>query len=137
MKKELGFKHAVEVRFRDIDIGGHAHHSQAIIYFEEARAAYWRDVVGRPGLEDVDYILAEIEVRYKQRVLYPDTLEVRVGVNRLGRKFFEMEYEVYSSNGALLVSGSSTQVMYDYAVGASKRVPEDVLDRITAHDGPF
>ncbi len=137
MTERLGFRHAVDVRFRDIDIGGHAHHSEALIFFEEARAAYWRQVVGRERVEDIDYILAEMTVRYKKRVLYPDRLDVRIGVVRLGRKHFEMEYEVYSSDGSLLVTGESTQVMYDYSVGASKRVPEDVAAKITAQDGPF
>jgi len=137
MTKELRFKHGVDVRFRDIDIGGHAHHSQVLIYFEEARAAYWREVVGREGLQDIDFILAEVTVRFKQRVLYPDRLDVRVGVVTLGRKHFEMGYEAYSSDGDLLATGSSIQVMYDYAVGASKRVPEDVAQRLTEHDGPF
>ena len=41
------FRHPVEVRFKDIDIGGHAHHSHALVYFEEARSAYWREGVGR------------------------------------------------------------------------------------------
>mgnify|MGYP000736216198 CR=1 FL=1 len=137
MTERLSFQHAVDVRFRDIDLGGHAHHSEALIYFEEARSAYWRQVVGRQGLQDIDYILAEMTVRYKQRVLYPDRLDVRVGVVRLGRKHFEMEYEVYSSDGSLLISGESTQVMYDYSAGVSKRVPEEVAERITAQDGPF
>lgn len=135
MTERTGFKHSVDVRFRDIDIGGHAHHSQAIIYFEEARAAYWREVVGRPGLEDIDYILAELSVRYKQRVLYPDRLDVYVRVVRLGRKIFDMEYEVFGSSGDLLVSGSSTQVMYDYEAGASKRVPDEVEQKIRAFEG--
>lgn len=137
MSRELRFSHPVEVRFRDIDIGGHAHHSEALVYFEEARAAYWREVVGRQGLDDIDYILAELSVRYKQRVLYPDTLAVHVGVVRIGRKHFEMKYEVYSSAGDLLVTGASTQVMYDYEKGASKRIPEDVRTRLEEQDGPF
>ena len=44
------FRHAVEVRFKDIDLGGHAHHAQALVYFEEARTAYWREIVGRGGV---------------------------------------------------------------------------------------
>jgi hypothetical protein len=49
------FHHPVVVRFRDIDAGGHAHHSQALVYFEEARSAYWSEVVGKRGLDGVGY----------------------------------------------------------------------------------
>ncbi len=47
------FRYAVDVRFRDLDPMGHAHHSLPLIYFEEARAAYWRDVVGQGGLTGI------------------------------------------------------------------------------------
>ena len=62
---EISFKywHPVDVRFKDIDVGGHVHHSIALVFFEEARAAYWASVVGRVGLEEVDFILAEARVR--------------------------------------------------------------------------
>lgn len=133
------FHHEVEVRFRDIDIGGHAHHSEVLVYFEEARAAYWRDVVGRAGagLDDIDYVLAEAAIRFRKRIFYPETLRVGVRVSRLGKKHFEMEYEVRSGDGELVSSGTTTQIMYDYAQGASKPVPDDVRRAVEALDGPF
>lgn len=131
------FRHPVEVRFKDIDVGGHAHHSHALVYFEEARAAYWRGVVGREGAGDVDYILAEAEVRYHARVLWPQTLDVGVRVSRLGKKHFEMVYEVRSAAGDRLVSGRTVQVMYDYGAGASTRIPDDVRTALEERDGPF
>lgn len=131
------FRHPVPVRFRDIDVGGHAHHSEALMYFEEARAAYWRDVVGRAGLAGVDYILAEAEVRWHRRVLWPQTLSVGVRVVRLGKKHFEMAYEVVGEDGERLQSGRTVQVMYDYASGGTVRVPSEVREAIEAWDGPF
>jgi acyl-CoA thioester hydrolase len=131
------FVHPVAVRFRDIDVGGHAHHSQVLIYIEEARAEYWRRVAGRPTLEDVDYILAEATVRFRQRVLYPGTLLVAVRATVLGKKHFEMEYEVRSGTGDLLATARTVQVMYDYAAGSTKRIPEDVAAAVAEMDGPF
>jgi len=131
------FRHPVEVRFKDIDIGGHAHHSHALVYFEEARWAYWREVVGRGELSDVGYILAEASVRYHERVLWPARLDVGVRVTKLGRKHFEMDYEVLGSDGRRLVSGRTVQVWYDYDKGCSGRIPEDVRQSIEALDGPF
>ncbi|MEJ2540794.1 MAG: thioesterase family protein [Gemmatimonadota bacterium] len=131
------FQYGVPVRFKDVDVGGHAHHSHALVYFEEARAAYWREVVGRPGIDDVDYILAEVQVRYHQRVLWPQELVVGVRVSRLGKRHFEMAYEARGSDGALLISGRSTQVMFDYEAGRSKAIPEDVREAISERDGPY
>lgn len=132
------FHHPVEVRFSDIDVGGHAHHSHALVYFEEARAAYWREVVGREGLDDVDYILAEASARYHARVRWPRTLRVGVRVSRLTRRSFEMEYEVQGEGSAgPLITGSTVQVMYDYDAGATGRVPDDVRAAVVALEGPF
>lgn len=131
------FRHSIEVRFKDIDIGGHAHHSHALVYFEEARAAYWRRVVNRPDLKDIDYILAEARVRWHKRIAWPTRLDVSLRVPLMARKHFVMEYLVSSRGGEALLSGSTVQVMYDYAAGASKQIPEDVRAAITAHDGPF
>jgi acyl-CoA thioester hydrolase len=111
----------VPVRFKDIDVGGHAHHSHALVYFEEARAAYWERVTGYRGLGGVDYILAEISVRYRARVLWPDTLRVGVRTARLTRKTFEMEYEARTGDGTVVLTGRSTQIMFDY--DASRTVP--------------
>lgn len=130
-------RHPVDVRFKDIDVGGHAHHSHALVYFEEARAAYWREVVGRGSLDDVDYILAEAHVRYHARVLWPQRLDVGVRVSRLGKRHFEMAYQVRSEAGELLVSGTTTQVMYDYDAAASMAIPDATRSAIEAVDGPF
>jgi acyl-CoA thioester hydrolase len=131
------FHHPVAVRFRDIDVGGHAHHSEAFMYFEEARAAYWRHVGGPSDAGEVDYIMAEASVRWHQRVLWPQTLSVGVRVSRLGKKHFEMEYEVVGASGERLQSGRTVQVMYDYDAGAPVRMSDDVRAAIEALDGPF
>ncbi len=137
-EKEAGgfrFVDRVPVRFRDVDIGGHAHHSEVLIYIEEARWRYWEEVAGRKGVEEVDYILAEARVRYHQRILYPDLLRVGVRVSSLGRKHFEMAYEVRSGDEELLASAWTTQVMYDYEGGESVRVPAELRERIEAFEG--
>lgn len=107
------------------------------MYFEEARAAYWREVAGRGGLDDIDYIMGEASIRWRQRVLWPQTLRVGVRVSRLGKRHFEMEYEVRSAEGECLVTGRTLQVMYDYAAESTKPIPEAVRDAIAALDGPF
>jgi len=131
------FHHPVDVRFKDIDLGGHAHHSHALVYFEEARWAYWREVAGRGASDPIDFILAEASLRWHQRVLWPQRLDVGVRVSLVGRKHFVMEYVVSSAEGRRLVSGATTQVMYDYEAKATRRLDEDLRARIEAFDGPF
>ncbi len=133
--RDFRFEAEVPVRFRDIDVGGHAHHSQILIYIEEARWAYWEQVTGRHSVEEVDYILAEVRVRYRNRVLYPDSLRVGVRATFIGRKHFELEYQLHSGRGDILASGWTTQVMYDYEAGRSIPLSDDLRDRIEAFEG--
>lgn len=125
----------VAVRFKDIDVGGHAHHSTVLVYFEEARARYWQEVVGKGGADEVDFILAEARVRYHARILYPQVLNVGVRVARLGKKHFVMEYLALDPEGEALASGETTMVMFDYDARRSKAVPPEVVAAIREKEG--
>lgn len=127
------FVHHVEVRFRDLDVMGHAHHSLPLIFFEEARAAYWREVAGRARVEDIDYIMAEATVRYHARIRYPCCIS-RLRTAQIGTKSLTMEYEARTEAGELVAEGRTVQVMYDYGAGRSIPVPEDVRARILAFE---
>lgn len=134
---EFRFHHPVTVRFRDIDVGGHAHHSEALMYFEEARWAYWTRVTGRGSIEDIDYVLAEARIRWHRRVLWPQTVQVGVRATRVGRKHFELDYEVRGDDATLLVSGMTVQVMYDYEGERSMRLPDDLREALVRFDAPL
>ena len=131
----MKFTHPVAVRFRDLDVMGHAHHTIPVILFEEARAAYWRTVAGRPAVADIDYVLAEIRVQFKHRILYPAQLTVRAAVTHIGNASFTMAYELTDSEGVQLATGESIQVMFDYAAGRSMRMPEATRSRIASYEG--
>lgn len=134
MNDSFRFTHDVEVRFRDLDPMGHAHHSLPLIFFEEARARYWREVTGRTA-ESAGYIMGEVHVRYEERVRFPDRVRVGVRTTRLGTKSFDMEYEVRRvGDGALLVTGRSVQVLYDYATSESRPMDDDLRRRLAAFE---
>ena len=117
------YRRLVEVRFRDIDEMGHAHHTLPLIYIEEARTSYWREVLGRPEL---DFIMGEVGVRFHQRIRHPSTVSVAVRTTRLGGRSFAMEYEIRDAAGELLADGWSESVMYDYAGARSKSIDDDM-----------
>lgn len=129
------FQTDVEVRFRDIDVGGHAHHSMVLVYFEEARWAYLTRVFGPQSATDPNHVLAEAGVRWHRRILWPQTVTVGVRVSAVGRKHFRMEYEVRAADGEKLASGHTVQVMYDYAAGRSQSVPQKIVEALSRFEG--
>lgn len=114
------YRRRVPVRFRDIDAMGHAHHTLPLIYLEEARAAFWRELKGSPDLDAIDYVMAEITLRFHARILYPGDVEVALAVGRVGQSSFRMDFELRDDAGTLLSSGTAVQVGYDYAAGSSR-----------------
>lgn len=132
---DFPFIHEVAVRFRDLDPMGHAHHSLPLMYWEEARARYWREVAGRGAVDDIDYVMGDFTMRFHGRIFYPARLQAGVRTTRLGRSSFEMEYGLWGEDGTLLSSGRSTQVLYDYEAGRSKPLDDETRARIEAHEG--
>ncbi|HSL72486.1 MAG TPA: thioesterase family protein [Longimicrobiales bacterium] len=131
---EFRFVYQVPVRFRDLDAMGHAHHSLPLVYIEEARAAYWRDVANRRDVASIDYIMAQVSVRYVRRIEFPATLRIGLRVSRLGGSSFTMQYEIRDAHGDLLATAETVQVMYDYEQNRSKSIPDDVRTVITAFE---
>jgi acyl-CoA thioester hydrolase len=128
----FSFHYEVPVRFRDLDALGHAHHSLSLIYIEEARAAWWREIVGQHSLDSIDYVLGQVTVSFRQRILYPGCVRVGLRVSRVGNSSFTVEYELRSQQGELLATAETVQVMYDYAASSSKAIPEAIRQRLTA-----
>lgn len=121
------FRATVSVRFRDLDALGHAHHTLPLIYLEETRAAFWRELKGRAAIAAIDYVMAEITLRFHARIRYPSNVTVGLAVRRVGARSFTTDFEVRGADGLLLSSGTAVQVAYDY--GAERSKPIDASDR--------
>ena len=129
------FRHRLSVRFRDCDPFGHANNAVYLTYLEQARFTHWRQVWGRhferlpegtPGV-----ILARAEIDYRVPATYGDELEVRIGLERIGRTSFIYVYEIVAADGTLVATARSVQVMYDYATGKPVPVSDEWRERLT------
>jgi acyl-CoA thioester hydrolase len=129
------FEYPVTVRFRDLDPMGHAHHSLPLIYFEEARAAFWRQLTGREDIEAIDYVVGGVRLTYRERVRFPLSARVVLRVARVGNSSFTIDYQLRGPAGRLLVEGSTDQVLYDYHAGRSKVIPDEIRAGLEAATG--
>jgi len=118
------FRLRVPVRFRDLDPMGHAHHTLPLIYLEEARAAFWRELKGDASLDAIDYVMAEVTLRFHARTRYPSEVTAALCVTRVGSKSFTTDFEIRDDAGTLLSSGSAVQVAYDYPSSTSRELSE-------------
>ena len=144
MPDPVPVKMAIQIRWRDLDALGHVNNAVYLTYFELARLAYVRAVLGdrradrpahpaagrlpvHPGRGDVPLPLAG----HPGRPACDDDLGRASGAEKLRVRVPDHD-EV---TGRLVAEGCSTQVWYDYAAGESRPVPAEIVARMESMQG--
>ena len=129
----------IPVQWGDMDAFAHVNNTLYLRWFETARIAYFRAIIGeeklqfaRPG--GVGPILASTTVNFRLPLEYPDVIKVAATVSKIGDKSFEMKYEVHSRNhdDAVAADGIAVMVSFDYAAGKPVRIEDALRDGIYA-----
>jgi len=130
-----GFRivHAQPVEFRDLDGLGHVNNAVYLNYLENAKIAYFRDVVGASDLQHLG-IVADVKIAYRSPSFLGETLAVGVRVGRLGTKSMEFEFEIRGADGRLVAEGSSVHVTFDYDRREPIPVPDEWRRRIESQE---
>ena len=130
-----GFRvvHAQPVEFRDLDGLGHVNNAVYLNYLENAKVAYFREVVGAADLQHLG-IVADVKIAYRSPSFLGETLAVGVRVGRLGTKSMEFEFEIRGGDGRVVAEGSSVHVAFDYDRREPIPVPAEWRARIERHE---
>ncbi len=127
----------IKVRFRDLDAFGHVNNAVYFTFMEMARVEYFTQL-GLTKLGEYPtpfFIIAEATCQYKLPIQLETSLVVQVRVSRLGNSSFDMEYRfVEESSGALLATGRTVQVVYDYSAGCSVPMPAAWREALTSFE---
>ncbi len=127
------FSIEVEVRWSDCDAFGHVNNAVYLTYLEQARFAYWHEVL--PDVPFPGMILARIEIDYRAQAFPGDRLTVRAAVTEMRTSSFWTDYEIARADGTLVARARSAQVFFDY--GTQKSLPIDPRFRelVTRYEG--
>jgi len=130
------FKHKIKikVRFSDLDAMHHVNNATYLSYLEEARIAYFKDVLDKPknGL-DFEAVIAKIEINYHLPIMLGDEVEVATRVSKMGNKSSDVEHLILvNKNGMKVVAASALTklVSYDYAKQISFATPDRIKKKI-------
>lgn len=130
----------IVVALRDLDGLAHVNNAAIVTYLENARTAYLLGGRGKSSVADFDFILARTEIDYRAAAFLHERLEVCLCPRRIGRKSFELAYEVRSLDRGMLVAEALTVcVAYDFAKQESRPIPPDLralLERDGGGDSP-
>ncbi len=130
------FCHSVQVRFRDCDPMRHVNNAVYFTYLEQARFAYWREVMNMPHDDERSFILARAECDYKSPALPGESLDVWIRAASIGRSSFVFEYEIASGDdGRLVAVARSVQVMFDYTANRSIPVTAELVATLEGFEG--
>lgn len=113
------------------------HHARYLTFMPEARFHYARALGLWTNMDDfnaVGQIVAEASCTYRRRVKLGQTVTVAVRTAPLGNKSLEMAYEL-SVDGAVVATGRTVQVAYDYGSQRSIPVPAAWRELIAAFEG--
>jgi acyl-CoA thioester hydrolase len=116
------------VRYAETDQMGTVHHSAYIVWFEEGRSEWSRQLGRRyADFERAGYVLAvsEVYARYHAPAKYDQKVTVRTRASQVRSRSIRFTYEVLDADsGNLLVAGHTTHICLDRA-GKPARIPEE------------
>ena len=114
------FEHSVGVRWRDVDALGHVNHAVFLTYLEEARDAFFDQVLG-----DVMYVMVRIELDFRAEIRLADRrVTVRLEVERLGTTSLTTRETLLTPSGEVAAEAKVVTVRWD----AESRKPVPFTD---------
>ncbi len=141
-KQEDNFKHKtpVQIRFVDTDMLGHVNNSIYLSFMEYARINYFRAVLGaNVNWNSRGIIVAKAVIDYKIPIFFRDNLVVKTRVSRLGKKSFDMEYQLIhitpEKKEVLKATGVTVMVCYNYEENKTIEIPAEWREKIAKLEG--
>ncbi len=125
------FSTTIRVRWGDCDAFGHVNNASYLTYFEEARIDYWKAVV--PDVPFTGMAIVHAEVDFRGQAFPGDVLSIAAAVTELGRTSFWASYEVRRGD-ALMATGRTAQVFFDYASSRPSPIPAAFRDRVASYE---
>lgn len=120
------FTTEIQMRFRDIDGMGHVNNAVYLSYTELARTRFYMTHARKKTLEDIDFILAHVDIDFESQAVWGDEIEVAAWPSKIGTSSFTLSYEISEKrSGRVLARAKSVQVSYDYARRKPKPIPPD------------
>jgi acyl-CoA thioester hydrolase len=127
------YQQTIRVIFRDVDALGHVNNAVYFTYMETARARFFMETLNWTEPALLPIIVAEASCAYLAPAHFNEELTLTVGVSRIGRKSFDLEYDITGEGGKAVARGKTVMVTYDYGERRTIPIPEALLAVLEAH----
>ncbi len=122
----------IPIRFRDLDPLNHVNNAVYANYLEEVRSDYAEVVLDLDPWE-FPFVLANLEIDYRQPITIDDELSITLTVTDLGETSCTMAYE-FLVDDAIVATAETTMVHIDPETKQSAPIPEEFRDRICEYE---
>jgi acyl-CoA thioester hydrolase len=114
------------VRFADLDPNQHVNNAVYATYFETGRVSLVKDPTHRLLPAGLNWVLVRLDIHFRAELHWPGTIELGLGVARLGRTSVHFDQVVFS-NGRCMASARSITVMVDAVSRKPTPLPEETI----------
>ena len=119
----------VRVRYAETDAMGVAHHTSYIVWFEEARSEFFRQIGGdyaKLEQRGIALPVAELTCRYIAPARYSDRVVVKTRLKEVRSRSMSFSYEVIlQETGERLATGMTKHICID-SEGQARLIPPEV-----------
>src|SRR5438552_18407529 len=112
----------IQMRFRDIDGMGHVNNAVYLSYTELARTQFYMKHARKKTLEDIDFILAHVDIDFESQAVWGDEIQVTARPSKIGNSSFTLSYEISERRSGRVVARAKT-VQREYAYGRGRTNP--------------
>jgi acyl-CoA thioester hydrolase len=131
---EFKYNLPIQPRYADFDMLGHLNNATYLTYYEVARLHYFVEIGW--GLRDATNVVAHFDIDFLVPIVPKDEIICSVKTISLGKKSFQMQYELSSTNHKIIYSkGHSVQVCIDREEGRAIAIPDDVRSTLANYEG--
>jgi acyl-CoA thioester hydrolase len=117
------------VRFADLDPNQHVNNAVYASYFETGRVTLMKDPNRGLIPAGLSWIMVRLDIHFRAELRWPGTIELGLGVARLGRTSVTFDQVVFSE-GRCVASAQSVNVLIDEASRKPTALTDEVIEKL-------
>jgi acyl-CoA thioester hydrolase len=129
---DFPFRLSDNVRFGDLDPNWHVNNAVFATYFESGRVTLMKNPDNGLMPQGLTWIMVRLDIQFRAELRWPATLEVGLGVARLGRTSVTFDQVVFSDSRCV-ASALAVNVLIDEAT----RRPTPLTDELIRNFQPW
>lgn len=124
----------IQIRFADVDMGGHVHNAAYLHYFESARMHFFiTSLTSNWDWKKQGFIVKKNTIEYHQAIYLTDKINVEVNCTHIGTKSFTLSYHIKDDASNVKCYGESVIVCINYLESKTIEIPIEILAHLKSH----